>query len=703
MAGLSLSSALSLSLAYRAGSGGGPPPAVAPLRTATGTFTGTGAKQEIALPFVPDLVYVWAADQAPYWKNRTAWHGRSQRLDATPSAHIIGPNATDPVWLPFFEAKFSVEASYSVSAKVYRYAAIRVNGGDAVEETSIIGNALSGRLLDFTTRRSALVMGKRDSARSSVWATDGATDNPTGAITEGPISGAIAIRDAGVTLSNSVWVNENTPPALGEGIEYLSFINGEGVKVERITGNGAGSRVLTGHGKVAFVLDATRTSAGGAVVPQIVIDGQNGDGFNGTAPAAPVSLSSGSLTLPTSYNASGVDYIVLSLDDAGAAIVPEPVEPVTAKVGKTYGLATLSNTISVSGACSYEYYGKPGGTDHVIWSSPLLMFGQAADQGAAGSMNGGIYLWATDPDNNGWRGAVLRVMHTSYLARDRTGSNNTINTYNMNTGVMIRQGDPIHVVVTHNGSGKWRVYLNGKLIKEFNIDLNQAAYGNRVNGGGGVARPVYVNSANINGTIINRIGEIYRVRVWNSELTDAEATAVFPNSRDNTTWSGTAAASEWDFRTTLPTVVGGITLDDKRTGRRALPYFLPSSDASFAGDPAQNGFDLRVTTRAGGANGRCYISLSSAAPAGGTAGNATYAIRSVLEYGDATRIICRNAADTIGSTGTTIFDLTGTGTIDRTDTVTVPSGSTAFIHYVGVTLAGQFFTIKAQTEIVRIT
>lgn len=698
MAGLSLSSALSLSLAYRAGSGGGPPPAVAPLRTATGTFTGTGAKQEIALPFVPDLVYVWAADQAPYWKNRTAWHGRSQRLDATPSAHIIGPNATDPVWLPFSDAKFSVEASYSVSAKVYRYAAIRVNGGDAVEETSIIGNALAGRLLDFTSRRSALVMGKRDSARSSVWATDGATDNPTGAITEGPISGAIAIRDAGVTLSNSVWVNENTPPALGEGIEYLSFINGEGVKVERITGNGAGSRVLTGHGKVAFVLDATRTSAGGAVVPQIVIDGQSGDGFNGTAPAAPVSLSSGSLTLPTSYNASGVDYIVLSLDDAGAAIVPEPVEPVTAKSGRTYGLATLTSGLTMSGACSYEYYGKPGAGDFSSWSNPLLMFGDGADQGAAGTMNGGIYLFQTDPDANGWRGGVLRVIHSNYLARARTGTNNNINYYNMNTGVLIKQGEAVHVVVTHNGSGKWRVWLNGHVVKEYNVDLNQPAYGSRTNGGAGTSLPVYVNSANFAGTSINRTGEIYRVQVWTSALTDAQASTLFASARDNTAWTGPAASNAWDFRTTLPTVVGGITLADKFVGHRALPFFTASTDPLVAGDPNESGDDIRITTRAGASNGRAWVSLGNDPSIA-----LSYRVRSVIEYNNATRIICRLASDGVGLTGTTVFDLTGTGTIDQTNTVVVGAGASAFLHYVGICAAGQSFVIKAQTEIVRIT
>lgn len=676
--------------------GGGAP--VASLRTATGNFTGTGAKQEVSLPFIPDIVFVWAANQAPYWRNRTAWHGRSQRLDSTPSAYIIGPGLSLPQWNTFVEAKFSVEASYSVSARVYSYAAIRFNGGDAIEEVSIIGNALIGRLLDFTSRRSALVMAKRDSARSSVWATDGATANPTGAPSEGPISNAIAIRDAGVTLSNSVWVNENTPPALGEGIEYFSFLNGGGAKVERYTGDGTGTKVLTGHGKFALVLDATRTVAGGSVVPQIVIDGQSGNGFNGTAPAAPIALASGSLTLPTSYNTSGVDYIVLSLGDADAPIVTETTEPVTAKAGKTYGLATLYSGLSLSGACSYEYYGKPGNGDFSLWSSPLLMFGNGADQGAAGTMNGGIYLYSTDPDSNGWRGGVLRVIHSNYLARDRTGTNANINYYNMNTGVIIRTGDAIHVVVTHNGTGKWRVWLNGHLVKEYNVDLNQATYGNRTNGGAGVSLPVYVNSANLAGSNINRVGEIYRVQLWTTDLSDGDAASLFASARDNTSWAGPSAANEWDFRTTLPTVVGGITLGDKYVGRRNLPFYTPSTDATIAGDPTASGNDISITTRGGATNGRCYVTLVN-----NPSISTTYSVRSVIDYNQASRIICRTtaAAETIGVVGTTIFDLTGTGTIDRTDTITVAAGANLNLFYVGITAAGQSFTIKAETEIVR--
>lgn len=663
------------------------------LRTATGTYTGTGATQDVTLAFTPDFVIVWAADQAPYWKNRTVWHGRSQRLDNQASSYIIGPGSTEALWMPFSAAKFSVDPSYAVSGKTYRYAAFKVNGGNAVEDVSIVGNAVNGRLLDFTSRRSALTVNKRDSAKSSVWETDGAASAAAGTISESPRSGSVTIRDAGVTLSNDNWVNENSNTALGEGIEFLSFINGGGVKVERFTGTGSGSRVLTGHGNLAFVLDATRSSGGGAVVPQIVIDGLNGDGFDGAAPTNAVSLSAGSLTLPSTYNASGVDYIVLSLADSGASeVAATVVEPTaTAKSGRTFGVAQLSSGLSMSGACSWEYYGKPGGQFYNEYL-PLLMFGNGGDQGAAGTMNGGIYLFRTDPDSHNWRGAVLRVIHSNYLARDRSGANASINYYNFNTGVVIKPGEALHVAVTHNGTGKWRVRVNGKLVKEYNVDLNQATYGNRTNGGAGTSLPVYVNSANHAGLDVPKIGEIYRVRVWNSELSDTDAASMFAASRDASAWAGPAAAAEWDFRTTLPSVVGGITLADKYVGRRNLPYFTSSSDASSAATLAANGDGIGVTSSSSFGNGRAYVQLVA---------GATYRLRSALTYNQASRIICRLATSDTGLSGTSVFDLTGTGAIDRTDTFTVSAGN-EFLFYVGISAQGQSFIINPATDLVRL-
>lgn len=669
-------------------------PAAAVLRTATGTFTGTGSKQEIALPFVPDFVIVWAADQPPYWKNRTTWHGRSQRLDNQSSEYIVGPGTDQGMWMPFSAAKFSVDASYSVSGKTYRYAAVKTNGGNAMEEVSIVGNALNGRMLDFTSRRSALTMNKRDSSKASVWQTDGAAAAAAGTTSESPRAGSVVIRDAGVTLSNDNWVNENSNTALGEGIEYFSFINGGGVKVERITGTGSGSRILTGHGKVAFVLDATRSAGGGAVVPQIVIDGLNGDGFDGTAPANAVSLAAGSLNLPAAYNAAGVEYIIMSMGDAGAtpvaATVTEPTA--TAKSGRTFGVAQLSTGVSVSGPTSWEYYGKPGGQ---MWNEflPLLMFGDGAEQGVAGTMNGGIYLYRTDPDGHNWRGAVIRVIHSNYLARDRTGANNSINYYNFNTGIVVRPGEAIHIVVTHDGSGHWRVWVNGKLAKDYNVNLNQATYGNRANGGGGASLPVYVNSANLAGTTTGRIGEIYRVRQWNTELTAKDAASAFVASRDNSAWGGPAPAQEWDFRTSLPSIVSGITLADKFVGRRNLPWFTngTAADATLSA----SGDGILVTTTAVTGNGRALLQLVA---------RATYRLRTAITYNQATRIIGRLAVDSTGQSAgaTTIFDVTGAGVLDRTDTFTVASG-VEWLALLGITSTGQSFIINAETDLVRLS
>lgn len=651
--------------------------ATAALRAVTGTYTGDGQTKDIALGFVPDVVFVWCDEQQLIWRNNFSWHGRSQRFHTTPSAYNIRSSVEDHPWTPFRKAKFGVDATYSVAARTYKYLALKTNQTDTMEELTIIGNALTGRQVDWTSRRSKLIMTKRDSARSMLFTEDGKAPIHSDILDLTP-GNEVVVTDTGMTLSDSVWVNENNNAGRGEAIEYFSFIEQHGFKVVRHVGTG-GATTVSGLGDAVFILDASHVAKG-----QAVIAGGNGSCFDAVAPTAPVSLAGGVLTLPEAYNVAATEYLIVSFADTASPDVEVSAEPTAALVGQADGAITLSPGLALSGDCSWEYYGRLIGYPGENFFHPMLMLGDGADNATSG-MNGGMYLFQTDPDTNGWLGPVLRIIHSNYLARHRVTPHNTINYYNLNTGIVIPLREAVHIVVTHNGMGHWRVFLNGHLVKDVKTNLAQSAYGNRLNGGEGTSLPVYANGTTSTGST----NELYRVQIWNSQITDVQAAGLFENAKSGAATNVAGAVLEADFRDQLPAGITGVT-QGAPGARLDPPYFLQGGSDSSRGTPSISNDAVRVTTT-GGSNGRAYTRV----------GTGTFEIRTVIRYDNATRIIGRMSTDVIGVTGgVDFFDVTGTGTLDRTDTV---SAVDANMFYIGITSTNQYFTIMPETTITRVS
>lgn len=656
--------------------------APAQMLASSGTYTGTGAPRDIDLPFVPDVVFVWAVTQPLAWRSNLSWHGRTQFFHSLASAYRLRSSTEDLPWLLFSRTKFGVDTTYSVSARTYSYLAIRSNNADTLQELSIVGNALSNRQVNFTSRLSKLIFGKRDSPRASVWATETGA-NARGDAADGPLVAGIGINAAGMLLSNSIFVNENSNVALGEAIEYMSFVEKDGFRVVRHVGTG-GTTTITGLGSVVFVIDAS-SAAGTGPKPQAVRVGGTSVCFDGTAPVEAITLSGGVLSLPMTYNTLSSEYVVVSFNENSATENAVSAMPQAATVGQSAGAIQLSTGITLSGAQSWEYYGRNLGYAGQGNFLPLLMMGNGVDGGTTG-FNGGCYLFETDPDANGWQGGVLRIIHSQYLARLRAAPHDSINYYNLNTGITLPAQGPLHIVATHNGTGLWRVFINGKLVKEYNLDLNQPTYGNRVNGGSGTSLPVYANGTATSGVK----NEMYRAQIWNTALSDAEAKSLFNNARTGAAWAGTAPLNAWDFRNAIPAGVTGITLAAPGTGLLPI-YWQEGGENATKGVPVSVGADTQVVaSSAVTTNSRVLTRI----------GTGSFTVRSVLEYGNATRILCRTTTERTGSSigGVQLFDLTGTGTIDRTDNV---SSVDAYLAYIGFTAAGQNFVIKPTTTITR--
>lgn len=677
----------------------------------TGSYTGNGTTttQDIDGSFEPDIVFVMPANSDPVtWRNRTTWHGRSQFLINLPSEYSIG-SKDGMVWEDFDGDGFSVTGNANKSGVTYHWIAIRDNGSGIYQSSSWVGNAVNPRTIDFTNGTADAMFIKRDSSRSAIFRWEGAANAVSAKLQEGTTTAFTSINDGGITLTNAVTVNENSNTALGEGIEGVGFFEGDNFELVTYTGDGTDNRLISTsfEPSAVMILDGVNDNTASTKHNIIVTDTMtSGDG----KPFAGVSITSsllggiedGGVRLGTAeyYNVSGRDYAILVFQNNTEEDVVEETFDLSVSdkglIANANSTTTLQNFPALSGESTLEFYGRPqfGYANRYL---PLIMLGTSSPGTLAtegGTYNGGLYLYSTDPDTNGWLGPTLRVIHSDYLSRDRTEG--SINYYNLNTGVTVPWGKDVHILVTHNGSGHWQVYLNGEKVKDYNVDLDQATYGNRTNGGTGVDKGAHLLSGGSSVGVVGISGRAYNVAVWDgTELTREEARERYESFLEGgDAYAGPDPDKEYDFRgSSLPDDVtaNGSAHGPWVAARTQTPFFLASGSVTAQGTPTvEADGDVVVTTNPGSSNGRTRFIAAVGTP---------ITIRTRLSYNDASRIILRYGTDTTGGTGTTVFDLTGSGTIDRTDTITMTGPGTPVLHYVGITSAGQSFIIHPETSV----
>lgn len=532
---------------------------------AVGTYVGTGTAdtQLVSLPFEPDLVLLFESGGYVWWKNNACWHGRTQRLSANESAYVIG--ALDgAVHDPLRGNGFSVTSSGNTVGATFHYLALR----GISEDTSWIGNALDPRSVEWSSAAPVAALVKRDSTSAGVFRWSGGAsavrlDYQTGAGTY------IRSLDAnGITVDGSNWSNENDNLNKGEGCHAVALAAGPSLQLLTWTGDGTTSRLVScGFQPVAalvvdgvnnFTVDTTKhgivtsTMAAGTVKH-----------FDNTAVASGLvsGLEAGGLRLGTGYNVAGRAYVALAFK----ASTPNDAAVVPVLSGRTKGVLlqpgsshiSLANAPALSGACSIEWYGRPRfreDYDGTLRPMYLLMLGQG-DAGtfatSAGEYNGGLYFFSSDPESLGWVGQVLRwIQHTYYAP---TKDENSINYWNLNSGWTHQSGEDLHCVLTHDGAGHWELFANGRKVKDYNVNLNQATYGNRPNGGAGTTKPAVIGGFRDDvGSIQGRQrGEVYRVAIWAGvRLSGAEARARWREALGVGSYSGPSPTKAWDFMAT---------------------------------------------------------------------------------------------------------------------------------------------------------
>lgn len=119
-----------------------------------------------------------------------------------------------------------------------------------------------------------------------------------------------------------------------------------------------------------------------------------------------------------------------------------------------------------------------------------------------------------------------------------------------------------------------------------------------------------------------------------------------------------------------------------------------AASAFFRGNVTPDGSNYRVTTAAGSTNGRALVDMPVLAE--GT----QIVLQSSLQFNDATRLICRQVENNDSTGGVTLFDVlrANVGPTYAEERQFGVISNRRFLHYIGVTATGQYFTINGTTR-----
>lgn len=442
----------------------------------TGSYVGSGFTRNIKTGFRPDLVLIkgTASAEIVFW-TPTNWCGKSNTLAAVASSETHVKRAT--------ASGFTVGAGDGVnkSGDTYHWLAIADNGSGLIGNTSYIGNGIAGLQIQAGPASPLMALIKRDNPQPAIaWPGNVKLDG-TGVIASGvSISGGVMTAGTDAAVNDMV---PTRPSERGEGHELLTF-NAVGGLAEMVSwvGDGTQNRMITSGSYCAAIVYAQDGS-----VPAIYKTDSMASNAAGTVLASAGLVTDRLLGLlstgtDTTYNASGVTYSALLLRRNRAAprsrpgrlpVGPAVVIPGRGQVG--YINCGTDDSLKIDGAISIEWAGRllggrTGNTSVRGQLLPLIMRSAAGNSGVAGA---GGYSWgigAARFHENFWDGPQFVVIPTNYCDFNSPGVDDDIRTMPWRTGILVPNED-FHLLVTHNGTGRWRLYLNGKLVKQRDIDL----------------------------------------------------------------------------------------------------------------------------------------------------------------------------------------------------------------------------------------
>lgn len=524
--------------------------------TAAGTFTGNGATQSINVGFEPDFLLIKSSAAASaVMQTRLSWHRRSDSLINQESigdaSTAVGADTGAGVTIT--STGFDVGANTRVNgntATIYWFA-YRDQGSLDFVQSSYAGNGVTGRTVDVLEgRRMSAVMVKRDYTPAPVWMFPGQS--------AWYWNGSAMVASTGTSLSAD---GTNIVTGLGNEINGWSGALGEAMGLYgwpadgrstfaiTYTGNGQSSRRINLPWELeAFIivpLNATVANAGRMWISGIASGSHAplGAGAVTSDSAVITTVSENTVVIGTNttVNQNGQLYGLLAWRKCRGVGIYDTRRRTTVYTkaiqcaSSAYIDCGADSSLDISGALTMEFFGSPhppsttpmsggAGVDTEGSKQSPIMFRSLGNDGSAGAVSYGMELCApTAHDSSALSRGASILVHTRgdgvwTLPQDGLMAN--LDPYPMNTGFVIGGRIPQHIVVTHDGGGTRRVYVDGVQVKERKRNLS-GTYGS--NGTAVAGHKLVFGGRQEAASVTDANGHSFRMaRIYRRELSPAE-------------------------------------------------------------------------------------------------------------------------------------------------------------------------------------
>lgn len=485
------------------------PPLVGQPITACGSFTGNGTTQSINVGFEPDLIICKSSAAASaVIQTRLSWHRRS---DSLVNQESIGDASTATGadtggGITVSSTGFTVGGNSRCNgsaATIYWFAYRDQNSGDFLQ-SSYAGNAQTGRTVEaLGPVKLTAAMCKRDYTPAPVWMFPGIPAYHWNGTTMAVSAGTGLSADGGTITTGAGNEINGWTGALGEAMGLYGFPQDAQSSIAlTYTGNATASRRLNLPWEVdCFIiipLNTTTTTSGRLWVNGLAANAHLpiGAGVSGTGAITLVSENTVVLSADASVNANGLLYGLIAWRKCRSAAIFDTRRMVS-KYRKTVQLPSggyidcgAHSSLDISGAITMEFLGAAhppsttpmaggAGVDAEASKQAPIMFRSGGDDGVAGGVSYGFELCAPTAHDSSFlsRGATILVATRDVWTLPQDGLMANLDPYPMNTGFVLGGRLPDHIIVTHDGAGTRRVYVNGVQIKERKRDLS-GVYGN---------------------------------------------------------------------------------------------------------------------------------------------------------------------------------------------------------------------------------
>jgi len=509
---------------------------------ATGTYVGNSKRQFISVPWldpVQDPFIIVKSDSTDQMVCRipVPWMDRTEGMGSLQS----GANRVRPVVGGFW---VGLDLTVNGLGVTYHWAILAKSASLNQTYASWMGNGLAGHVVPLEDESLAIqaALIKRDTAISAVFMLNGQNnvDTMTGAVTA---NGITSLGTGQFTVGTSIQVNELTPATqLGEAINGIYWGASSAMASGSIVGNGATNRAVDigGQPRVLFLIQEGNTANRPM---RVITNTTSGKTMSVSALAlqtGEVSLTATGFTLGnTNLNETSKTLHYLAFFDH--ADLPAAVSAPSLSGRKVVSLAGRrlasvidcgqDNSLKFGGAITLEWYGSVAYTDSAKTACAALMI-RGGGVGVAGvgnvpnSQNWGMLINAPDCYGEGWSGPQIGGIVTDryLLPNDTTGPSTGDIRSTWRCGNTVPFNKPVHYVMTHNGTGLWSLYQNGKLIRHRQIDMSTVgiAVGN-LPPAGLTSRSTYIGAINDNGVVSFSQQMLFAfARVYNVELTRQE-------------------------------------------------------------------------------------------------------------------------------------------------------------------------------------